>query len=237
MRSDDPAFDKSIDELHSSVRLANILDNAARSLPDWAKEAGLPPPRVLGDLVRWSEKDLYRLRHMGKRTLRELEDLLRQEGLSLRDSDALRCKIQGCKRPAASSATMCDDHRCMHPGCGNSRAHGHQHCHLHVPDEARCFVDGCRKLAMQKGACLEHVGRSIPPTAMANPDAPSISTLVDDLDVIKGVVSLVRGLPPDSQKRVLRAACILLGHDAVFLDDPDVLERLLVHATTLKENQ
>lgn len=237
MSSDNPAFDKSVNELHSSVRLANILYNAAEKLPDWAKKAGLPPPRVLGDVVRWSDRDFYRLRHMGKRTLRELEELLEQEGLRLRDSEGRRCKIQGCKRTAHEQSTMCDDHRCLHAGCGNSRAHGHRHCHLHVPDEARCFVDGCRKLAMKKGACLEHVGRSIPPTAMANPDAPSISTLVDDLDVIKGVVSLVRSLPRDSQMRVLRAACILLGHDAVFLDDPDVLQRLLVHAATLKENQ
>lgn len=234
MSMDNPNFDKRVTELETSVRLANILQAAADHLPYRAKELDLPRPHVLGDLVRWSESDLLHLSHMGERTLRELVNLLAQEGLSLRGSDSGPCKIQGCSLPAAPGASMCDEHRCRHKGCRNPRAHGHRHCHQHVRAEARCVADGCRRLAVSGGACHEHVGHFTPPTEMTNPDAPSIDTPVDDLEVVKAVVGSLRPLPPVSQVRVLRAVCILVGHDAVFLDDPVALERLRTHFT--KEN-
>lgn len=78
-------LDKCIDELALSVRLSNILENAARVLPSWAKD--LPPPKTLGDLTRWSKLELLKLPHMGKRTFEELEKVLASEGVSLRGQE------------------------------------------------------------------------------------------------------------------------------------------------------
>jgi DNA-directed RNA polymerase alpha subunit len=79
----DPNLSKSVDELELSVRLANILDNAGRELPEWAREKGLPPTRTLGDVIQWTEQDLLLLRHMGARTLDELTQVLASEGVCL----------------------------------------------------------------------------------------------------------------------------------------------------------
>lgn len=116
MKSDDPAFEKSVDELHSSVRLANVLQTAADKMPPWAKNRKLPPPLTLGALVQWSERDMSGLPHMGKRTLSELVKLLEQEGMRLRDEDAFPAGIHVARPLATTPTTMTDpDGPCVPP--------------------------------------------------------------------------------------------------------------------------
>ena len=59
----------SVDTLEFSVRTANCLYTAEI--------------RYIGDLVKCSENDLLRLRHFGKRSLKEVTDILGQMDLSL----------------------------------------------------------------------------------------------------------------------------------------------------------
>lgn len=82
-------LDRTIAHLHTSVRLANVLEKAVREPSSRASKDGLPGPHTVRDLTQWSEHDLLRLPHMGKRLLRELIGLLEQEGASLRDPEAL----------------------------------------------------------------------------------------------------------------------------------------------------
>jgi hypothetical protein len=163
MSPDNPNLNKLVDDLDASVRLANILSDTIKKRSVWAEQLGLPPLHTLGDVVRWSELDFLRLKHMGKRMLSELVNLLEQEGLSL---------------------------------------------------------------------------RSDKPSKPKDPD-PSIdetSEDPDDLQTVERVVRQLRLLRPNIQVRVLRAACTLLGHDAVFLDPSVTLESIESQLKNLKEN-
>lgn len=70
-----PALDETIDDLELSVRASNILDSA-----------GI---KMVGDLVKLSERDLLRLRHCGRTSLREIVAALASRGLTLRQSEPL----------------------------------------------------------------------------------------------------------------------------------------------------
>lgn len=130
-------LDKTLAHLHTSVRLANILDNACLKRPAFADKVGLPSPHTLRDLIQWSESDLLRLPHFGMRTLDELRKLLLQEGLSLRDPLARPCARRSCSKLASSNTKYCPEHRCSRPGCPEPRVGDHPTCKAHIPVHPR----------------------------------------------------------------------------------------------------
>ena len=66
-------LDKDIIELEPSVRTYNCL-----------KRAGID---TIGDLVKRSVNDLCHVRNMGRKSLEEIEGLLKDRGLELRKDD------------------------------------------------------------------------------------------------------------------------------------------------------
>jgi len=73
-RKHTPLLRRSWDEtLECSIRLGNVLEGK------W----GDPPLPLIEDIVQLSEADLLRRRHLGRKTLRELKELLSDLGLSL----------------------------------------------------------------------------------------------------------------------------------------------------------
>lgn len=65
----DAPLDRPLEELEFSVRLANAL-----------QDAGLV---YVGELVQWTERDLFKLPHMGRKVMKELVEMLGGLGLSL----------------------------------------------------------------------------------------------------------------------------------------------------------
>ena len=67
------ALETSIEDLDFSVRAYNCL-----------KRAGI---HTLQDLVNKSESDMMKIRNLGKKSLKEVLDKIREMGLVLRDDD------------------------------------------------------------------------------------------------------------------------------------------------------
>ena len=75
-KTEDPktkAFETSIEDLDFSVRAYNCL-----------KRAGV---HTLHDLVNKSENDMMKIRNLGKKSLKEVLDKIKELGLDLRDDD------------------------------------------------------------------------------------------------------------------------------------------------------
>ncbi|MFL5424363.1 MAG: DNA-directed RNA polymerase subunit alpha C-terminal domain-containing protein, partial [Myxococcales bacterium] len=62
-------LDKSVDELELSVRSANCLQNANI--------------KTIGDLVQKSEADMLKTKNFGRKSLKEIKEILAEMGLSL----------------------------------------------------------------------------------------------------------------------------------------------------------
>ena len=75
-KTEDPkvkALETSIEDLDFSVRAYNCL-----------KRAGI---HTLQDLVNKSESDMMKIRNLGKKSLKEVLDKIKEMGLTLRDDD------------------------------------------------------------------------------------------------------------------------------------------------------
>ena len=62
-------LDRSVNELELSVRSANCLQNANI--------------RYIGELVQRSEADMLKTKNFGRKSLREIKDILQKMGLTL----------------------------------------------------------------------------------------------------------------------------------------------------------
>lgn len=80
--------------LELSVRAYNVLTKTPELIhyqTQIAQEGGWRPPTAgftcIGDVTRWSRRDLSKLKNCGSRTIAEIATVLREKGFSLQDDD------------------------------------------------------------------------------------------------------------------------------------------------------
>lgn len=195
-----------IDSLDMSVRLSNILHVAATQPRDYIVRRGVPLPRTLGDLAQWTLADVRALPNMGKRTMRELEQLLASHGYALRVPAIKTCRAAHCENVVAKMGDLCATHRCGQPGCVRRKRKAGL-CAQHQPGAPVLAKKPPRAArpgtaAQGAGAFRDLVRASSPPLFTA------------DLDAVDDIARMLRPLPKDMQLRVLDAVCMLLGHPA-----------------------
>jgi DNA-directed RNA polymerase alpha subunit len=80
----EPEFRLNEDEIENPF-LKKFIDDKEFNLPDRARRC-LRAENILtiGDLIKWTKLDLLKTPNLGKKSLREIEDALKNIGLSLR---------------------------------------------------------------------------------------------------------------------------------------------------------
>lgn len=215
-------------------RIAKRLQAVSDKLPKWAKSAKLPAPDSLGNLLKWSASDLFRINGFGPVSRAQLRHLLTVKNLCLRGDEALlysKDEILNAKihvlslSPSVQSALMdavhdlpqwAKDAGLPAPRTVDALIQWNLDELLKLSNLGHWSVREIKQCLAQENLCLrgEVLTASKPPESdtLSKPAAPPSPSVPDNLATsFTQIFEILHTYPPPIQRRILRALNVLVG--------------------------